>query len=134
MRVKINPLDKLFSQYIKMRAIALVGGCEKCLTPKYDIQKEDGSIYPAWKQLECSHFWGRGKKSVRCDEDNAAGLCFKCHQNFGAYPLEHTEWFKARLGDKFDLLRVRADTPGKPDKEALTIYLGIKIKELENET
>jgi len=49
-----------------------------------------------------------------------------------AHPLEHVEWFKARLGDKYGLLRSRARiTYPKPDKEAIKLYLLEKIRELE---
>jgi len=121
MRIKIDSLDKLFSKYIRLRAIKTVHGCERCLTGKQD-----------YKGLQCSHFFGRSKRSTRYDEDNAVGLCFGCHQYLGSHPLEHVEWFKQRLGERFDLLQARAGIPGKPDRELLTIYLKAKIKELEN--
>lgn len=115
--MRIDPLDKLFSQYVRMRAMANVGGCERCLQGKTD-----------YKQLQCSHFFGRAKKSVRWDEDNAAGLCFGCHQYFTSHPLLHTDWFQERLGERaFDLLRARAYTPTRPDKEAIRLYLQEKI-------
>ncbi len=131
MKIKIDPLDKLFSEFIRRRAIQRVGGCERCLTPQYDTEREDGTVFPAWKQLECSHFFGRAQKSVRWDEDNAAGLCFGCHQYLGSHPLEHVEWFKARLGDSFDLLNARARTPVRYlDKAGIKLYLKAKIEEI----
>jgi len=60
-RIKIDPLDALFSEYIRCRAIKEVHGCERCLAWKVD-----------YKGLECSHFHGRAQKSTRWDEDNAA--------------------------------------------------------------
>ncbi len=121
MRIKLSPLDKLFSEFVRKRAIQRVHGCERCGAWKAD-----------YKELQCSHFFGRAKKSVRWDEDNAAGLCFGCHQHFTSHPLEHTEWFQKRLGDKFDLLRARAYTPTKPDINAITLYLKEKLKEINN--
>ena len=116
-----------------MRAVQRVGGCERCLTPKYDIQKDNGSSYPSWKQLQTAHFWGRRKISVRFDPDNAIGICGACHLHLTANPQEQVEFFKARLGDRFDLLNSRMRTPARYlDKAALTIYLNIKIQELEN--
>ncbi len=129
--MKIDPLDKLFSQERRMTAISKVGGCERCLHPKFDIQKEDGSIFPAWKQLQCSHFWGRSNKKVRWDEDNAAGLCGGCHRYFTSHPHLHEEWFKERLGDGFDLLTVRANTTQKVDKFVIWLYLKERIRTLE---
>jgi len=119
--MKLSPLDKLFSEFIRRRAIERVGGCERCLVGKTD-----------YKQLQCSHFHGRAKKSVRWDEDNAVGLCAGCHMYLTSQPKEHFEWFKNYLGeDKLDLLssRVRITHP-KPDIELLTIYYKEKIKEI----
>ncbi len=117
-------LDKLYSIYIRMRAIFRVGGCERCLTPKL-----------SWKQLQCSHFFGRARRSVRWDEENAVGLCGACHMYFTANPLEHTEWFKKHLGEeKFDLLNSRMrQTHPKPDQNLLLIYYQVKIKEMKGE-
>jgi len=104
-----------------MRAMTRVGGCERCLTPKL-----------SWKQLQCSHFHGRARKSVRWDEDNGAGFCGACHLYFTSHPLEHVEWFKVRLGqERFELLECRANQIYKPDIEAITLYLKHKIRELE---
>ncbi len=121
-KIRIDKLDALFSEYIRKRAMKDTHGCERCLTWKQD-----------YKELQCSHFFGRGQKSVRYDPDNAAGLCFGCHQYFGSHPLEHTEWFNSRLGDKLDLLLARARVPARyMDKEAIRLYLEAKIKELDD--
>ena len=127
--MRIEPLDKLVSEYIRRRALQRAGGCERCLTPKYDIVKDNGEIYPAWKQLQNSHFHGRSKKSTRHDEDNLAGLCGACHMYLTAHPLEHVEWFKNHLGQEaFDLLNSRMRIPGKPDKAALILYYKDKLR------
>ncbi|KKN71467.1 hypothetical protein LCGC14_0420460 [marine sediment metagenome] len=120
MKVKISALDRLFSEYIRRRAMERVRGCERCFTYKEN-----------WKQLQCSHFYSRSRKSVRYDEDNAVGLCFGCHQYLGSHPLEHVEFFKKLLGDRFELLEGRMRQIGKPDKELLMIYFKAKIKEME---
>jgi len=129
-RMKRDPLDDLFSEYIRKRAMARVGGCEKCLAKKCDMTKEDGSIFPAWKQLQCSHFHGRGNHSIRWDEDNAAGLCGGCHMYFTANPSEHKAWFVARLGELGEALLEGRKREGMPDKEAIKIYLKVKLEEL----
>ncbi len=121
MRIRLDPLDVLFSRLVRLRAMKLVHGCERCLTWKED-----------YKKLQCSHFFGRRRRSVRWNEDNACGLCFSCHQHFTENPLEHTEWFKKRLGEKFELLEIQANMVGiKPDKKAIKIYLEARIKEVE---
>lgn len=121
--MRLLPLDILFSEFIRRRAIKRVHGCERCLTYKDD-----------YKQLQCSHFYGRSKRSVRWDEQNAAGLCAGCHMYFEANPQVHVEWFKAYIGEKeFDLLQARMrQTYPKPDQKLLALYYREKIKELEN--
>ncbi len=112
MRIKIKPLDKLFSQYIRLRDKV----CQRC-----------GSS----NGLQTSHFWGRVRKSVRYDEENACLLCFGCHHYFHANPAEHTAWFQKHLGERaFELLQVRATRPQKVDENAIYLYLQNKIKEI----
>ena len=115
MKIRIDPLDKLFSEFIRKRARGI---CERCGSRK------------GWDKLQCSHFFGRAKKSTRWDEENASALCFGCHQYFTSHPLEHADWFQARLGEGFDLLVRRANTPQKPDREAIGLYLTAKLKEV----
>ena len=104
MKIRIDPLDTLFSKVIRKRA---GGVCEYCGEKK---------------NLQCSHFHGRRKKSTRWDIDNASALCFTCHQFLGEHPNIHTDWFTKRIGsERFEQLDIRARTPVKVDK--------VKIKE-----
>jgi hypothetical protein len=119
-KIRIDPLDTLFSRFIRLRAIKRVGGCERCLSKK-EI-----------RELQTSHFHGRRKRSVRWHEDNAAGLCAGCHKHLTENPLEHVEWFKNYIGEnKFTLLNVAANTPQKTDRDLIKIYLEQKIQEVE---
>lgn len=116
--IKISTADKLFSQYVRSRA---GWRCERC----------NGYYEPPTMALHCSHYHGRGKRSVRFDPENAAALCYGCHMHFTAHPLEHTDWFKKRLGDnKFDLLMLRANTPQRVDEKLIRIGLRQLIREL----
>ena len=116
MRIRLDPLDKLFSEFVRKRSN---GYCERC-----------GS-YKGWERLECCHFHSRRYKSVRYDPDNACALDFGCHQYLDSHPLEKIEFFKARLGEEgFEMLQHRARQLGKPDKEAIKLYLQEKIKEV----
>lgn len=112
MKIRIDPLDVLFSRLVRLLAD---GKCEYCgLT----------------KRLECSHFHGRRKRSTRWDISNAAGLCFSCHNYLQENPYQHTEWFKKRLGsEKFEALNVRAEMIVKPDKAKIEADLreGIRL-------
>jgi len=131
--IRRDPLDELFSELIRKRAIGRVGGCERCLTPKRDIVKENGEILPAWRQLQCVHFNGRARKSVRCDEDNAIGGCSGCHTFLDSQATDKVEFFKSYLGEeKYNLLqsRMRITYP-KPDRKAIELYLRTKINDME---
>ena len=118
MRIKTTKLDKLFSEYVRKRA---KGICERCLKPT------------EFKKLQCSHFHGRRKKIVRWDPENACALDFYCHMHFTENPLEHTEWFKKRLGERrFNALLVRARPGRKPDLELIALGLKKLLEELNN--
>ena len=117
MRIKLKPLDKLFSDYIRARA---GWKCERC-----------GNT-PSRQGLHCHHFHRRRKMSTRFDEDNALSLCFGCHQFFGENKEEEKAFMLQKLGQRaYDMLEVRANTPQKVDEQAIELYLRIKIKEVE---
>ena len=114
MRIRLDPLDKLFSRYIKLRDKY----CQRCGRSN---------------SLQTAHLIGRRNHAVRYDPDNACLLCFYDHQYFHENPLELVEFFKARLGEEgFDMLNNRARiTYPKPDKQAIELYLEEQIKLLE---
>lgn len=119
--LKRSLADRLFSQYIRTRAD---WRCERCGT-----QYESPTI-----GLQCSHFHGRAKKSVRWDVDNAFALCTGCHTYLGSNPNEHREFARKRLGErKFDLLTLRANTPQKVDQKLIVLALRALLKDLEAE-
>jgi len=114
MKIRIDPLDVLFSKYIRLLAD---GVCEYC-----------GEV----KRLECSHFHGRRKVVTRYDKENVAALCHSCHMYLGEHPNIHSGWFRQRLGsDRYELLNNRAQQIVKIDKEALKLDLKNRIKKLE---
>ena len=58
--------------------------------------------------LHCSHYYGRGRYSVRFDPDNAVALCYGCHRHVGSNPSDHLDFIRERLGpDKFRELTQR---------------------------
>ena len=119
-KIRIDPLDKLFSLYIRTRA---GWKCEKC-----------GTQYaPPTAGLQCSHYVGRANQQTRYDDKNCSALCFHCHQYFTANPYEHTEWMRKKLGEKeFEALNRRANwRSGKVDKKLIKIWLmkELKLKE-----
>ena len=117
MKIKINPLDKLMSDYIRARA---GWKCERC-----------GNV-PDRRGLHCHHYHRRRKQSVRYDPDNCLSLCLGCHQFFGENRNEEEVFMLRKLGQyRLDMLNSRARRIGKPDKEAIKIWLQIEIKKLE---
>ena len=129
--MRIDPLDKLFSQFIRMRAIHRTGGCERCGHPKFDIQKDNGDVLPAYKQLQCAHLISRWHKSTRWEEGAALGLCGGCH-NWIDHEAEEKEALLVKfLGEQGAmLLKARARTPARYiDRAAITLYLKSKIRE-----
>ena len=96
--LKVTAADKWFSLCVRERVNYT---CERC-----------GTFAPPdlRKRLDCSHFHGRGKWSVRFDPENCFALCMGCHLYVTANPIEHTEWVRQRLGPyRFDALRERAN-------------------------
>ena len=116
MKIKLEPLDILFSRLVRLRADGI---CEYC-----------GKV-----GTQTSHFHSRRKRSVRWNLDNACWLCFSCHLYLGEHPNKHYEFFKKRLGtEKFEELNIRAEQIthySKQDKEAIKAGLKNKIKLLE---
>ena len=111
------------------------GGCERCKALKFDITKEDGNIFPAWKTLQWAHYRGRNKHTVRWDESDAAGLCGGCHTQLDRNPQEKVEFFRALLGqEEFDRINLRAEVTMRratTDYKVIEIYLRVKINEIE---
>ena len=113
MKIRIDPLDKLVSEYVRKRS---GGYCERC-----------GKYY-GWKGLQACHFHGRSKRSVRYDEDNLVALDFGCHQFLDSHPLEKVEFFKTRLGERgFNMLNSRMRGMEKVDRKLLELYYQNKL-------
>lgn len=120
----IARLDALASEYVKKRAMARCGGCERC---------HQGKV--SWRNLQWAHYRGRNKHSVRWDESDAAGLCGGCHTYLDRNPNEKVEFFRILLGqEEFDRINLRAEMTMRgatTDYAAIEIYLRMKISELE---
>ena len=99
-----TPADNLFSKYVRLRD-------RKCLRCGL---KGGGDL--GITGLQCSHFYGRRKQSVRFDLENADSLCPMCHKHFTEHKTEYEEWKLKRMGQKaYDLLLLRSNTTGKKD-------------------
>ncbi len=118
LKIRIDPLDALFSEYIRKRT---GGCCQRCLQ------------FKGWRRLDTAHFHGRSNRAVRYDPDNACGACWGCHTFLDSHAMEKVEFFHQLLGQKrFDMLNSRARiTWPRPDKKAIALYLREQIKKLE---
>lgn len=114
--IKLDPADTAFSAYVRTKAS---WQCVRC------------GRHATGRGLHCAHFYGRGKESVRFDEENCDSLCAICHKYFSEHYTEHKEWKLKQLGQKkYDLLMLRANITGKKDRESEKIYWQSKLKEL----
>lgn len=108
--IKIDKADALFSKYVRIRD-------KKCLRCG---RRGSGDL--GITGLQCSHFYGRRKESTRFDLLNADSLCAGCHRFFTEHKTEYEEWKLEQLGQKeYDLLTLRANTPGKRDRKMQAI-------------
>jgi len=98
-------LDSLYSDYIGMRAMSRVGGCELCHTPKLN-----------YKALQAAHFHSRGKHTIRWDPRNGTGLCGGCHQYIDSNK-------EAKLEFELQIL-------GQEEYERLLVLAGMTTKQL----
>ena len=110
MRVKIDPADSAFSQYVRTRD----GKCVRCGS---GVRFNDKG-YPVSHQA--SHYFGRGRENTRFDPENVDTLCGGCHRLWGSDDRETYREFKIKqLGDDgFDNLRIRANLTMKKDRKA----------------
>lgn len=122
MNIRIDPLDKLASQIVRLRA---KGHCQRC------------GRFKEFGKLQAAHCWGRRKKSVRYDLDNMLGICFTCHQLIDTEdPEAKKELFIRYLGKQgYDNLNKRANWPHlqKPDLKAIKFYLETELKKYDRE-
>jgi len=119
-------LDILYRDYIRMRAMKRVGGCERCHTPKLN-----------YKDLQTCHIHSRRKHTVRWDIRNAFGGCGGCHMYLDSHIDAKKEFARRLLGEEeYERLFILAEmtTRQSPiDHKLIEIYLKQKIKELEQE-
>src|SRR3990167_9245272 len=117
MKIKINKLDKLFSEYIRKRAK------DHC---------EIGGEYREFNQLQACHCFGRRKQSVRYDERNALAACMGHHRQMDENHEMKRQIFIKRLGENgYKALMVVAETPRKIDKKLIELELSALLKEME---
>ena len=119
-KIKIRRADTLYSQYLRKKRNYR---CEYC-----------GGFFPEGRGLTVSHYWSRGKESVRFDEENSDILCIKDHPYFEEHKTEYREWKLKRMGEKaFNLLMLRAHTYQKKDDTPILMWLKQEMKKQNSE-
>lgn len=83
-KIKISAADSAFSKAARM---SRNNTCEHC-------KRTDG-------KMEAAHIYGRANKSVRWDTLNILCLCFRCHLDFTANPLDFETWLKRYVGQGY---------------------------------
>lgn len=119
---KIRPTDTLFSRWVRIRD----GHCMFAIRC-YGVAE--------YADLQCCHFWGRGRESVRFDPENADAGCRKCHDWIDS-TVEGRQWHEAwklnQLGQRaYDLLQIRAESKDTRDDRMMRLVLQEMLKEQE---
>ena len=109
---QIVRMDDMCSEIIRLRALSRVSGCEYCGKPK------------TIKQLQCSHFIGRGNFHTRWDLDNLGGIDSHCHMDLDENPEIHEAWMAKHIGSKsLDNLVTRSRSTDKVDLDKIEAFL-----------
>lgn len=106
MKIKIDPADRIFSEYIRRRD----GKCVRC----GKLGTGDKGIIG----LQASHFFGRARENTRYDPDNVDALDMGCHMYWGSANHEDYRAFKLKqLGEtRFKMLQINANMYKKKDR------------------
>lgn len=120
--MKRDPLDALFSRYVRLKS---GGYCKRC------------GKYVGYSKLNNAHLFGRLRHTVRWDERNTVPLCGSCHYMIDNNCLAKTELLLTLMskGEAEELERLANMTiKDHPiDKDKLKEELKRKITLLEAE-
>lgn len=95
----VDKLDKIFSQYIRLRD-CMPNGYFKCISC--------GKIKP-FEQADCGHYHSRRHMSVRFDPLNAHAECRACNRFTADHLIGYREHLIEKIGqDAFDILAWKA--------------------------
>lgn len=122
MRIKRDPLDKLFSDYIRQRDGWTCQRCSRLYTPPTS-------------GLHAAHMFGRRVKATRWRPTNAMALCYGCHSYADTNQTVKEDLFKKKFGeDIFKTNRALHDlrTRSKVDREATKMELTALLAGLGN--
>ena len=123
--MKLNILDKVFSEYIRRRD-ADMNGKVKCCT--CNNKKH-------WKKMDAGHWLSRGRLATRYHEKNCHAQCITCNQFKSGNPEAYDRFIINKYGmDVFDSLIELSQTEVKwmqfEIDEMVEVYKK-KIKDLD---
>jgi hypothetical protein len=108
-------LDTLWRNYIRMRAMNRVGGCERCHTSK-----------TSFLGLQAAHLFSRNSHTAKWDIMNGAGLCGGCHMYIDDHAEVKVEFAKQLIDEEeYERLYVLANMTTKQSP------VDLKLKEIE---
>ena len=82
-------LDLIYSEAVRRQAMRRAKGCQYC-----------GKSKLTYHGLEAAHLHSRGRRTVRWDLRNGAGVCpIPCHRYLDQHPKEKHWFFKKLLGE-----------------------------------
>lgn len=123
----VKKLDKVFSQYIRLRD-AFPNGTFRCISC--------GKIKP-FDQSDCGHYHSRRHMSTRFDEENCNSECRFCNRFSADHLIGYRENLIRKIGtQRFQLLEVKAHQTKKWscwELEELIKYYSILVKKLSEE-
>lgn len=123
----VKKLDKVFSQYIRLRD-SDINGMFRCISC--------GKIKP-FGQADAGHFHSRRHMATRFDEDNVSAECRACNRFSADHLIGYRENLIKKIGtQRFQLLEVKAHSIKKWscfELEQLIKYYTVLVKKLSEE-
>lgn len=123
----VKKLDKVFSQYIRLRD-ASPNGAFRCISC--------GKIKP-FDQSDCGHYHSRRHMSTRFDEENCNSECRFCNRFSADHLIGYRENLIKKIGThRFQMLEVKAHQTKKWscwELEELIKYYSVLVKKLSEE-
>lgn len=121
----INKLDKVFSEFIRLRD-ANANGYVRCISC--------GKI-DHWKEVDCGHYVNRKHLSTRWHEKNCNGQCRACNRFDEGNMLGYTKGLVKKYGpsilDELDMLKHQVSKLSDFEGIFLIKHYQEKIKELK---
>lgn len=125
--MKYNALDRIFSQYIRLRD-SNEAGYVKCISC--------GKIV-FWKESDCGHYVNRSHVSLRFDEKNCNAQCRSCNRFDEGNNIGYTHGLIRKYGSSvIDILLVKKHSVSRLSEAEIKILVNhykAEVKTLKKE-